>query len=263
MQGDRQLMKLELEGKRVLVTGGSSGLGFAVAEALVEEGARVALNARDTPRLVEAAARVGAEPVGVDLSDPEGPRDAVTQAVRVLGGLDCVLVNSGGPPAGDFEALDEDAWARAIDGSLLSTIRLIRHSVAELKSSVAPAIAIILSSSVRHPIPGLTTSNVIRPGLAGLIKSLSVELAPHIRINGVAPGRLDTGRVKDLDSKRALRVGSSVAEIRLASEAAIPLGRYGQPRELGDLVAFLLSARASYITGQIISVDGGSGKSLP
>jgi len=131
--------------------------------------------------------------------------------------------------------------------------------VIELKSGVAPAIAVILSSSVHRPIPGLTTSNVLRPGLAGLVRSLAVELAPQIRINAVAPGRLTTARLEDLDAKSAARAGRSVDEVRAAAEAAIPLARYGQPRELGDLVAFLLSARASYITGQIIGVDGGSG----
>ena len=137
-------MNLELEGTRVLVTGGSSGLGFAVAQALVDEGARVALNARDTPRLAEASARLGAVAVPADLSTPDGPRRAVEQATRALGGLDCVLVNSGGPAAGDFASLDETTWQSAIDGTLLSTIRLLQHAVIELKSGVAPSIAVIL-----------------------------------------------------------------------------------------------------------------------
>ncbi|HUG50082.1 MAG TPA: SDR family oxidoreductase [Terrimesophilobacter sp.] len=252
-------MNLELEGKRVLITGGSSGLGFAVAQALVDEGARVALNARDTPRLDEACARLGAVAVPADLSTPDGPRRAVEQATRALGGLDGVLVNSGGPAAGNFSSLDEATWQSAIEGTLLSSIRLLQHAVIELKSGVAPAIAVILSSSVHRPIPGLTTSNVLRPGLAGLVRSLAVELAPQIRINAVAPGRLNTARLEDLDAKSAARAGRSPDEVRAAAEAAIPLARYGEPRELGDLVAFLLSARASYITGQIIGVDGGSG----
>lgn len=256
-------MNLNLQGTRVLVTGGSSGLGLASAEALVEAGARVALNARDSPRLAAAATRIGAEPVAADLSTAEGPRQAVTAARSALGGLDRVLVNTGGPPPGDFSALDEAAWTTAIEGTLRSAVRLIRHAVEELRSGNSPALAVILSSSVRSPIPGLTTSNVLRPGLAGLVKTLSVELAPQIRINGVAPGRLDTERVGQLDATRAERTGSTAEQVRAAAEAAIPLGRYGRPRELGDLVAFLLSERASYITGQIISVDGGSAKALP
>lgn len=256
-------MNLDLDGTRILVTGGSSGLGLACAEALVEEGARVALNARDGSRLTEAAGRISAVAVPADLSTPDGPRAAVEGAIEALGGLDRILISSGGPPPGDFDALDEKAWATAIDGTLLSVLRLIRTALPALRSGTAPAITVILSSSVRSPIPGLTTSNVLRPGLAGLVKTLSIELAPQIRVNGIAPGRLDTERVASLDEKRAEKTGSTAAEVRTASEAAIPLGRYGRPRELGDVSAFLLSERASYLTGSIINVDGGSAKALP
>lgn len=256
-------MNLDLDGARVLVTGGSSGLGLACAEALVEDGARVALNARDGSRLTEAATRIGAVAVPADLSTSDGPQAAVEGAIEALGGLDRILISSGGPPPGDFDALDDKAWATAIDGTLLSVLRLIRTALPALRSGTAPAITVILSSSVRSPIPGLTTSNVLRPGLAGLVKTLSIELAPQIRVNGIAPGRLDTERVAGLDEKRAEKTGSTPAEVRTAAEAAIPLGRYGRPRELGDVVAFLLSERASYLTGQVINVDGGSAKALP
>jgi 3-oxoacyl-[acyl-carrier protein] reductase len=255
----RDTMDLELTGKRILVTGGSSGLGFAVAEALVAEGARVALNARDTPRLAAACAELGAVAIPADLSEPEGPHRAVSHASAALGGLDGVLVNSGGPAAGNFANLDEATWQSAIEGTMLSPIRLLQHAVIELRSGVAPSIAVILSSSVHRPIPGLTTSNVLRPGLAGLVRTLAVELAPQIRINAVAPGRLSTARLEDLDAKAAVRSDNSVDEVRAAAAQEIPLGRYGEPRELGDVVAFLLSARASYLTGQIIGVDGGKG----
>ena len=250
-------MDLGLADRRLLVGGASRGLGAAVATALVAEGARVVGASRSAASPTE-----GIVPVAVDLSSREGPRLAVQAAIAELGGLDGLLVNTGGPPGGSFAAIDEDAWERAIAGTLQSTIRLIREALPHLREGRDPAIVIVLSSSVREPIPALVTSNVLRPGLVGLIKSLVTEIAP-IRINGVAPGRFDTGRVRSLDEARAAESGASMAEVQAQARARIPLGRYGDPAELGRVVAFLLSPAASYLDGVVLPVDGGMIRSLP
>ena len=254
-------MDLGLADRRFLVGGASRGLGAAVARALAAEGARVAGVAR-TPELGTEASAAAVIPVAVDLSNPDGAAQAVQAAVGSLGGLDGLVVNSGGPPGGTFATVDEAAWERAIAGTLLSTIRLIREALPHLRDGHDPAIVLVLSSSVREPIPGLVTSNVLRPGLAGLIKSLVTEIAP-IRINGVAPGRFATERVRSLDEARAAESGASVDEIEAQTRARIPLGRYGDPDELGRVVAFLLSPAASYLDGVILPVDGGMIRSLP
>lgn len=255
-------MDLGLANRRYLVTGASRGLGAAIATALAGERARVAIAARASAELSTTAASIGAVAVAADLSDPDGPRTAVDGAVAAIGGLDGLVVNSGGPPPGVFRALDEEAWERAISGTLQSTLRLIRFALPHLEAGRDPAILIILSSSVREPIPGLITSNVLRPGLAGLIKTLVDEIAP-IRINGVAPGRFDTARIRALDESRATQAGSSVDDVQAAMRARIPLGRYGDPAELGRIAAVLLSPAASYVNGQVLGIDGGMIRSLP
>ncbi len=161
-------MDLGLHGRRALVGGGGSGIGGGIATVLAGEGARVALIGRTRERIEAEAARLGGVGVVADLSAPDGPRGAVEDAVAALGGLDLVVVNTGGPPGGTFETLGEAEWEAAIAGTLQSTLRLIRASLPHLRAGVDPAILIVLSSSVREPIPALTTSNVLRPGLAGL-----------------------------------------------------------------------------------------------
>ena len=255
-------MDLGLDGARALVGGGSGGLGGAIATALVGEGAKVALAARASDRLDAAVARLGAVAATADLSTPEGPAAAVAAAVAAFGGLDLLVVNSGGPPPGRFEDLDEATWQRAIDGTLWSALRIIRAALPHLRESDRPAILVVLSSSVREPIPELTTSNLIRPGLVGLLKSLVPEIAP-IRINGLAPGRISTARIAQLDTVQAAAAGVSVEEITRGVLTRIPLGRYGDPAELGRVGAFLLSPAASYVTGAIVPIDGGLVRALP
>ena len=255
-------MDLGLAGRRALVGGGGSGIGSGIATVLAEEGARVALIGRTRQRIETEAVRLGGVAVVADLATVDGPASAVAAAVAALGGLDLLVINTGGPPGGTFDTITEADWEQAIAGTLQAPLRLLRAALPHLRAGHDPAILMVLSSSVREPIPALITSNVLRPGLAGLIKSLTGELAP-IRINGLAPGRIATDRIAFLDGKRAEAAGVTTEEIARRQTAAIPLGRYGHTAEIGRIGAFLLSPAASYVTGAIVPVDGGMIKALP
>jgi 3-oxoacyl-[acyl-carrier protein] reductase len=255
-------MDLGLAGRVFIVTGGSRGLGRATAEVLVSEGARVVLGARHEDALATVASTLGGpeHAVGVagDLTDPSCPERLVAAAVGRYGRLDGALVSCGGPPPGDAMTTTDEQWQAAFDGAFLGPLRVAR-AVAHAMTEEGGSLALVLSSSVLGPLPGLAASNGLRPGLAMLVKELAGELgAQRVRVNGLLPGRIDTDRVRELDA-RAGRADT----VRRRHEDSIPLGRYGDPVEFGTVAAFVLSAAASYVNGALVSVDGGGSRVRP
>jgi 3-oxoacyl-[acyl-carrier protein] reductase len=244
---------LGLTGRTALVTGASSGLGLASAEALAADGANVSMFARRRDQLELEADRIGALAVRGDVTSPHDLERAVTLTLEAFGGLDILVWNAGGPPPGTAVGVTPDSLEHAVQLLLEPAVRLVGLCLPHLERSPAGRIVAITSLAAKEPTRHLALSNMLRPGLTGWLKTLAFELGPQgITVNCVAPGRIATARLEEL-------YPGGPSEDALAE---IPLGRWGDPRELGDLVCFLASARASYISGQTIAVDGGLQRAL-
>ncbi len=262
-------MNLGLTGKRAIVMAASRGLGYASALGLAREGCDLIVCSRDQARIDAAAeairrdtgARVRA--VTADVSRPAEAARLVELAVAEYGGLEIVVHNAGGPPPGPTVSMTDDQWHQAFEQNLLSFARIVRAAVPEMTKAGYGRVIAIASSSLKQPIPNMALSNTLRAGVWGLAKTLSREVAAQgILVNVIAPGRIDTERIDELDRLNAERTSRSFDEVRQASVSGIPLGRLGRPEELAHLVVFLASGAASYIAGQAIMVDGAAGTSL-
>ncbi|WP_328428649.1 SDR family oxidoreductase [Streptomyces sp. NBC_00443] len=246
-------MDLGLKDRVYVVTGATRGLGNAAARELVADGAKVVVTGRDEERVAAAAAELGPNAVGIAVDNAEADAAArlIGAARDAFGGFDGVLISVGGPPAGFVADNTDEQWQAAFESVFLGAVRLARTAAAELDAG--GVIGFVLSASVHEPLPGLTISNGLRPGLAGFAKSLADELGPRgIRVVGLLPSRIDTDRVRELDG-----LSADPEATRAANESRIPLRRYGTPDEFGRAAAFLLSPAASYLTGIMLPVDGG------
>lgn len=262
-------MDLALKNKRAFIAGSSRGLGYATALLLAKEGCTVVLNSRDANK-VKAAAETIAQATGVkaygvagDVSDASASDALIQFAVESLGGLDILITNAGGPPAGSFEIFDETAWQKAVDTSLMSHVRLIRSALPHLRKSETPSVLTITSYTVKQPMNNLVLSNSVRAATAGLTKSLALELGKDgIRFNSILPGWTLTERVENLMEFRAQNNKTTAEEEKVKQMAEIPLGRMAEPEEFANAAVFLVSPAASYITGVMLNVDGGIVKGL-
>lgn len=257
-------MDLGLKGKKAFLAGSSTGLGYATAKVLVQEGCQVIINGRNESRLQASAAaleNLASTTVGWLAGDVTSPQEAprlIVKAAEMLGGLDLLVTNSGGPPSGKFETLAEESWQGAIELVFMSHVRLIRAALPYLKKSDHASVLTITSYSVKQPIPNLVLSNSVRAATVGLTKTLALELGPEgIRFNSLLPGWTKTERVQELMGFRAEQNGTSIEEEIQAVTEDCPLGRMATPQEIGRAAAFLLSPAVSYLTGVMLNVDGG------
>jgi 3-oxoacyl-[acyl-carrier protein] reductase len=249
-------MDLGIAGRRALVTGGSRGLGRAAAGSLAAEGCAVVIAARGAEAVERAvgelrAAGATAEGVTVDMAAPEGPARAVAEAERLVGPIDILVANAGGPPQGRFSEVDQEGWRIAVEQNLLGTVRLIRAALPGMRERGWGRIVTITSRTAREAADELALSNATRAGVAGVVRSVAREAGRDgVLANNVMPGAILTDRLRELLDEDALA--------RRAQ--AVPLGRIGRPEEVGDLIAFLAGERASFINGASILVDGGESR---
>jgi 3-oxoacyl-[acyl-carrier protein] reductase len=241
-------MDLQLKGKRALVTGSSAGIGKAIAETLVQEGAEVVLCSRDEKRLKLAAEQVGAQGYfTADFTKRGQGEAAIHQMVSILGSPDILVLNSGGPSAGAFLTLSESQWAESFQNLWMSVVESLHVALPLMKAQKFGRVLLVTSLSAREPLPGLTISNSLRAGLSGLVKTVATEMAPFgITVNALLPGYTATDRIKEL--------GLTEEKIR----GLIPVGRLAEPKEMGSYAAFLVSPLAAYLTGQSLVLDGGA-----
>jgi 3-oxoacyl-[acyl-carrier protein] reductase len=254
-------MDLGLQDRVYVVTGGTSGLGRATVDALVGEGARVVVSSRDPEKVAEAVDRFprSVEGIVADNADPETPERLTALALGTFGRVDGALVSVGGPPPGRTTQISDELWRQSFESVFLGAVRLARHLAPLLDTATGRedggALAFVLSSSAKTPLPNLSISNGLRAGLAMLTKDLSDELGPQgTRVLSLVPGRILTARTVQLEG--------GDPEARRRSEAAIPLRRLGDPEEFGRMAAVLLSPAASYVTGSLIQIDGGMIRAL-
>lgn len=262
-------MDLGLKDKAAIVMASSSGLGKAIATELAREGAKVMLFSPFADQLAEAQADIEAETgnkpqyfVG-DITKAEDIKELVRTTVAEFGSVYALVNNTGGPPAGTFDAFDDEAWQKAYELTLLSYIRAVREVLPHMRAAGGGRILCSTSSSIKAVLDNLILSNTFRMGVVGLAKTLSQELGKdQILVNVIGPGRIGTARIEQLDQIRADKAGVSVDKLQQDTFKTIALGRYGNPDEYGKLAAFLCSATNTYITGQNILVDGGLVKAI-
>ena len=253
-------MDLDLLDRVYIISGASRGLGFATAAELVADGARVVIASRSQESIDAAALTLGAPDrvvaIAADLAETNAADRLVAAALQSFGQLDGAVISVGGPPPGTAAEVDDDAWRTAFDSVFLGPLRLAKAVLAATASPVS--VTIVLSTSVRSPIAGLAVSNGLRPGLAMAAKTLADEYGPQgSRVNVLLPGRIATNRMQQLDD-----ASGNAEESRRRNNAGIPLGRYGKPEEFGRVAAFIASPAASYVSGSVITVDGGATRSL-
>jgi 3-oxoacyl-[acyl-carrier protein] reductase len=253
MASGRLSMDLGLSGRTAIVCGASSGIGLASAEALAAEGANVAMFARRRDELTREADRLGGLAVRGDLTNPKDLARLLEKTIEAFGGIDILVNNGGGPPRGPALEVTDEAVESAVELLLLSAIRLTNLCLPQLRRSGHGRVVNITSSSVRDPIDNLALSNAVRPGVIGWAKTLAREVGPDgVTVNSIAPGRIDTPRLAEVYVNRS----------RADDLETIPLRRFGRPSEVGEVVCFLASDRASYLTGAVIAVDGGLTRGL-